>query len=243
MVPRVARQARTIVTDSKYSRQDIARYLALQEDKVRVVWGAPNRACHSITDPTTLTAVRGKYALEQPFILGLAAVDPRKNTARIIEAYARFRQQIPRKYQLVLVGLSPADQKPFLRLAQVSGVADEVVMAGFIPEEDLVALYNAAELLVYPSLYEGFGLPVLEAMACDTPVVTSPRGSIPEVAGGAAIMVDPLNTEEIAGGMLSLVNDCALRKEVIARGRAQVQKFSWRQTAEQTLAVYQSVVV
>lgn len=242
VVPRVARRAATIVTDSHYSRQDIVKYLSLDENDVRVIWGAPNRACRIITDPVALAAVRAKYRLAQPFILALAAVDPRKNTPRIIEAYARFQQQVEGCYQLALVGLSPSGQAQFRRLAQTLGVVGGVVFAGFVPEEDLVALYNAAEMLAYPSLYEGFGLPVLEAMVCGTPVITSPSGSLPEVAGDAALMVNPLSVEEIANGLLRLAGAPALRQNLIAKGHAQTQKFSWRQAAMQTLDVYQSVL-
>ncbi len=242
VVPPAARRAAAVITDSQHSGRDIETHLGLPMDKVRVIYGAANAACGEISEASLLSSVRMRYGLDRPFLLALAAVDPRKNTGRIIEAYSRFRQKEIGKYQLVLVGLTPSGQVPFRKLAQALGVADEVIMAGFVSEEDLVALYNAAEMLVYPSLYEGFGLPVLEAMACGTPVITSPTGSLPEVAADAALMVNPLDVDEIAGAMQHLASDAVQRQDLIAKGHAQVKKFSWRQAAIETLKVYESVL-
>lgn len=241
VVPPASRRANVIVTDSHHSSRDIETYLGAGKDKLKVIYGAPNAACRLITDATILNIVRGRYGLKSPFFLALAAVDPRKNTARIIEAYAKFRQMKTGDYQLLLVGLTPANQTPFRQLVQRLGVADEVVLAGFVSEEDLVALYNAAEVLVYPSLYEGFGLPVLEAMACGTPVITSPTGSLPEVAGDAALMVNPLEVGEIANAMQRVTRDSTLAQDLIKKGHEQVKKFSWRQAAMETLRVYESL--
>ena len=239
VVPLAARQATAIVTDSYNSRQDVMKYLGVEKDKLQVVREAPNSACRLTPEPTTLTAVRAKYALQRPFILALAAVDPRKNTARIAEAYALFRKQVTRCYQLALVGLTPAGQRHFQHLAQTLGLADEVITAGFVPDEDLVSLYNAAEALLYPSLYEGFGLPVLEAMACGTPVISSKSSSIPEIAGDAALLINPTDTEALARAMVQLSSDQELRNDLIARGYKQAAKFSWAKAAEEMLAVYE----
>jgi glycosyltransferase involved in cell wall biosynthesis len=241
VVPCVARQAAAIITDSNYSRQDIVKHLHLDVTQIEVVGGAANYACRIITQAETLATVRAKYALNSPFILALGAVDPRKNTARIMEAYERFRRRTSARYQLVLLGLPSTGQAQFRQLAQQLDIVDDVVLAGFVPEDNLVALYNAAELFVYPSLYEGFGLPILEAMTCGTPVITSPRGSLPEIAGDAAFMVDPLNVETIADGLWRVINDSTLRQELIVRGHIQTQKFSWRQAALQTLEIYQRI--
>jgi len=242
VVPLATRNAAAIITVSTHSREEISRLLNQPATRIRVINEAAGSAFRVISDRTLTVRVRTRYGLARPFVLGLAGVDPRKNTGRIIEAYALFRKQGTRGYQLVLVGLPAGRQAGFVRLARALGVADEVVITGFVPEEDLVALYNAAELLVYPSLYEGFGLPVLEAMACGTPVVTSPSGSLPEVSGEAALMVDPLNVAEIADALWRVVDDASLRQDLVARGLARAQQFSWRQAAEQTMDVYVSVV-
>ena len=241
VVPPVARQATAIVTDSHYSRKDIVKYLDLAEDSVRVVWGAPNRACRVITDTSILDKVRAKYALDRPFILALAGVDPRKNTRRVIEAFATFLEDTSAAYQLALVGLPSSAQSFFFRYAQESGVANQIVFTGFIPEEDLVALYNLADVFVYPSLYEGFGLPVLEAMACGTPVVTSPTGSLPEIAGEAALFVDSNNAEAISRGIIRVLGDKELAQHLRTLGFEQTSHFSWHQTAVEMLRIYDQV--
>ncbi|MEI8167768.1 MAG: glycosyltransferase family 1 protein, partial [Chloroflexales bacterium] len=134
-----------------------------------------------------------------------------------------------------------AGQARFTQLAADQGIADSVRFAGFVPEEHLVALYHAAELLVYPSLYEGFGLPVVEAMACGTPVITSPVGSIPEVAGDAALLIDPQDTGALVAAMQRLVESPELRQDLIARGYERLKLFSWECAAQMTLAVYEQV--
>jgi glycosyltransferase involved in cell wall biosynthesis len=238
VAPRVAQQAKAIITISAYSRQDILKYLEVPESKLHVILGAPNSACRVMKEKAALAAVRTKYSLDAPFVLALGAIDPRKNTARIIKAYARFRQQSPGRYQLALIGLPPAGIVRFQRLAKSLKVADDVVLASFVPEDDLVGLYNAAEMLVYPSLYEGFGLPVLEAMACGTPVIASPSGSIPEVAGDAALLIDPNDPDALARAMIQVALDNRLRQRLIELGFEQARKFSWEKAAMETLNIY-----
>jgi glycosyltransferase involved in cell wall biosynthesis len=171
----------------------------------------------------------------------LGASDPRKNTARVIEAFAALRNGATDRRQLVVAGLSPAAQNDFSNHAAGLGILDDVCLLGFVAEEELVLLYNMAQVVVYPSLYEGFGLPVLEAMACGAPVITSNVSSIPEVAGDAAILIDPTDTAALVQAMTRLADDEVLRRELIARGELQVSKFSWRRAAQETLAIYEEV--
>lgn len=242
IVPIVARRAAAIVTISASSRNDIVRHLGIPKDRISVVLLAARSVCRSISDASLLESVCAKYALRRPFVLALGAIDPRKNTARILQAFARFKRRFSSTHQLLLIGLNPKEQIHFRKLAQSCGIGDDVVLHDFVSDSDLVALYNVAEMLLYPSLYEGFGLPVLEAMACGTPVVTSQRGSLPEVAGDSALMVDPLDVDQIAGSMASIAFDTALRRDLVAKGKVQAGKFSWQRTAEQTFAIYKSVV-
>jgi len=240
-VPLAARYADTIVTVSEASRQDILRYLRVKSERVQVIREAANVSCKVVTDSTILDATKAKYGLRRPFVLALGAIDPRKNTARIIEAFARVSSRTKGRYQLVLVGLPSRHASRFRRLIESLGIVDEVVNVGFVPEEDLVALYNSSEMLLYPSLYEGFGLPILEAMACGTPVITSLCGALPEVCGAAALIVDPLNVDDIAAAMYRVASDRDLRRNLIARGHDQVQQFSWQRAASQTLDLYKSL--
>jgi glycosyltransferase involved in cell wall biosynthesis len=159
-----------------------------------------------------------------------------------MEAFALLQDNVARDYQLALVGLPSSAQRGFLQHAQNLSVADQIVFTGFIPEEDLVALYNLAKVFVYPSLYEGFGLPVLEAMACGTPVITSPCGSLPEVAGEAAVFVDPMDPEAICRAIIQVVTDEDKVRIMRKQGFDRVKLFSWQRAAKEMLQVYEKVV-
>jgi len=242
IVPRVARRANAILTDSHCSSDDIKRHLEIGKDKLHVVYGAPNRACRVIKDEYFLTAVQAKYGLNHPFVLSLAGIDPRKNTHRVIEAFALLQRSICKDCSLVLVGLSSLAQRGFIKAVEKMGLTSRVAFTGFVPEEDLVALYNLAQVFVYPSLYEGFGLPVLEAMACGTPVVASRRGSIPEVAGDAAFFVNPLDPQKICEGVAQFLTDEEQLRRFRKKGLERVNSFSWERAAQETLKVYESLV-
>jgi len=239
VVPPVARRADKVITVSAYSRQDIAQHINLNTSKIAVTLEAPNAVCHFVTNNSVLQPARQKYNLTSPFILALAGIDPRKNTAKIIEAFAKLPNFTT--YQLVLVGLSRPAQHAFRQQAQQLDIVNQVIFTDFVPEADLVALYNLAELFIYPSLYEGFGLPILEAMACGTPVITAPSGSIPEIAGDAAIMVNPTNVTEMSQAMYRVLSNKTLAEQLRQKGLAQVKRFSWRNTARQTLQLYEQV--
>lgn len=241
VVPTAARRATAVMTDSEHSRRDLVSLVGPPPGLLTVVPLAPGSAYWSTADPVTLAAVLSEYGLDRPFVLALGAVDPRKNTTRVIEAFAEVRRRVTEPILLAVVGLPPAGRARYEQIAADLGVADAVRWAGFVPEEHLAALYGAAELLAYPSLYEGFGLPVVEAMACGTPVVTSPVGSIPEVAGDAALMVDPKDTGALAATIQRLLVSPQLRQDLVARGRERLRLFSWDRAARMTLAVYERV--
>lgn len=242
IVPIVARRAAAIITISASSRDDILQYLDLPKERVSVAWLAANEACRTIPEASELNFVRTKYDLNSPFILTLGAVDPRKNTAKIIEAYAKFRRQFTGPFKLAVIGLPANGMGAFRSLAERLGVGKEVIFAGFVSESDLVALYNSADLFLYPSLYEGFGLPILEAMVCGTPVITSPSGSIPEIAGDAVVMVNPRDVNEIVAAMMRVTSDTVLHGNLIAMGKKQAEAFSWQRNAEKTFQIYKNVM-
>jgi glycosyltransferase involved in cell wall biosynthesis len=193
------------------------------------------------TDPVELWRVRTKYGIQGDYILSVGTLQPRKNLPRLIEAFIEARKRPGFDCRLVLVGKKgwgPDEAK-----ALPAGVLQrkDVIFTGYVEDEDLPALYSGSMAFAYPSLYEGFGLPVLEAMACGTPVLTSQVSSLPEVCGDAAVYVHPLRTEEICRALLALGSDKDLRKALQARGLLRAQKFSWRESARKTLAVYESV--
>src|SRR5579859_146655 len=239
VVPRAAAHATRITTDSHFSQSDIVKRLQIPAPRITVIPLAPSPAFHKLADGAYVQAVRDKYGLPRPLIITLGAIDPRKNTARIIEAFSLFQAQDPSAHQLAITGLSAREHAYFATQVRRWGLEDSVQLLGFIGEEELVALYNAAEMLVYPSLYEGFGLPVLEAMACGTPVISSTVTSLPEIAGTAALLVAPTNTAALAQAMAQIANDSGLKERLVQRGHQQVRPFSWPRTARETLAVYE----
>ncbi len=183
-----------------------------------------------------------KLGIQRPYILYVGSIEPRKNLLRLLQAYARLREVAP-QWRLVIVGARNIWlSSPLILEIDKMSLKPWVQFTGFIPESDLPALYNGADLFAFPSLYEGFGLPVLEAMRCGTPVVTSNLSSLPEVAGDAAILVDPYDVEAIASAMQRALTDPALAQDLQRRGLEWSEGFTWERTARQTLALYQKVL-
>lgn len=244
IVPLAARKASAITTVSSTSREDILQYIRmLDRDRISVIWSAANGECKEILNDSLLNETKEKFNLKSHshFILSLGALDPRKNTSTVLKAFAKFQKTNLLNIQLVIVGLTSAGIEKFKQLAKNLGIENDVVFAGFVSESDLVALYNLATLLLYPSLYEGFGLPVLEAMMCGTAVIASNSGSIPEIAGDAALMVNPSEIGELVEAMHLLFSDNQLRNDLVIKGRARARMFSWQKMADETFNVYQSL--
>jgi glycosyltransferase involved in cell wall biosynthesis len=236
-----ARNASRILADSKATRQDLIRWYNVPEQKIAVVYPGRDETLVPVHDPDVLAATRARYGLAAGYLLYVGTLHPRKNLVRLVQAFAAMLEQAPKDLQLVLAG-----QKGWLYddiLAQVRklGLQERVVLTGYVPDEDLPALLSGALAFVYPSLYEGFGFPVLEAMACGTPVVCSDVSSLPEVAGDAALMVDPLDVEELAGALVRVLVEEDLRAGLVARGFEQIQRFSWQRCAQETLTILEDV--
>ncbi len=240
-VPLTVRRAAAVLTVSEFSKRDIARRYGVSPDKITVAPDAADPMFQLIQDVERLAMVRGRYGTGERFILYVGNLEPHKNLKTLIAAYIRLRQADATRHKLVLVGRAFAHDNDILATAQASGYADDLVLTGYVPNEDLVALYNAADLFVFPSIFEGFGIPPLEAMACGTPVVTSNTSSLPEVVGDAALTVDPLDVEALAGAIARGVDDVDLRAELTARGLRRVRLFSWENTARTIKSVYQDV--
>lgn len=238
VVPRAARRADGLATISEYSRRDIQHHLRIAPERVRVIHLAPNAVCGPRPAGQARDHVRAAYGIAGAFLLAMGGVDPRKNTSALLTAFASAKRRAGLPHALVLVGIPRTGQSRFLMLAAQLGVDRDVVLTDFISTEGLVALYNSAAAFVYPSLYEGFGLPVLEAMACGLPVIASSTTSIPEIAGDAALLIDPGDTGALSSAMIRLLDDAALRRTLIERGLARCREFSWEKTARQTLNLY-----
>jgi len=239
-VPRSASRAQHILADSQNTRQDVMDLLKVPAEKVSVVPAGVEERFRPVQDEAELNRVRQRYSLSEPFILSLGTLEPRKNLARLIEAHARLRRRVPAAPMLVIAGgrgwlyegiLSTARRYP----------ADAVRLIGFVADEDLPALYTLARAFAFPSLYEGFGLPPLEAMACGTPVLCSNRPSLPEVVGDAALLADAEDTDAWSDALESVLHDPALRSDLAERGRRQARLFTWNRAARILLSVYEAV--
>jgi glycosyltransferase involved in cell wall biosynthesis len=196
-----------------------------------------------IADQSRLQAVRQRYNLgDRPFILGLSTLQPRKNFARLIEAFHQARQEASLPHRLVIGGGKGWLFDEIFARVQALGLADHVLFPGYVADADLPALYNAAEFFAFPSLYEGFGLPVIEALACGTPVLTADNSCLPEAGGPGAIYVQATNVESIAAGIVTLAQDATLRQQLRSAGLAHAAQFTWQHSAEQLLATYQKVL-
>ncbi len=234
-----ARTATLVLADSLATQRDLIRYYGLPADKISVVYPGRDETLAPVTAPSELAAVRARYDLQQPYLLYVGTLHPRKNLVRLVQAFGQLLSQPatgPANPILVLAG-----QKGWL-YHEISdemrrlGLQGRVRLTGYLPDNDLAALLSGAVAFVFPSLYEGFGLPVLEAMACGTPVVCSQCSSLPEVAGDAALLVDPLDLEAITAALVRIVGDESLRRELVQRGFQQAQQFSWRRCAQEALA-------
>jgi len=235
-----ARRAARIATVSEYSRQDLLKTYKLPPEKVVVT----HNGIGSNFSPEPASAVEGqnlrqRFEIERDFILVVGSLQPRKNLVRLIRAYSELRKRLPDfKYQLVIVGRKLWLANEVFAEVNKQEWGRDVIVTGYVADEDLPAFYRSASAFVYPSLFEGFGIPPLEAMACGTPVVTSNTSSLPEVAGDAALLIDPYDEQELANALLRIVKDEPLRARLRERGLAQSKKFTWRNAAEKTLQLY-----
>ena len=247
VVPRSIERADLVLADSQSTQNDLVELLGVSPDKIEVVYAGVESRFRPMEGEMALQRVRKRYGLDFPFILSLGTLEPRKNLTGLIEAYALLRDkgQVIRDKGLRLViagGKGWLYDEIFARVEEL-GLSGQVIFPGFVADEDLPALYNLAELFVFPSLYEGFGLPPLEAMACGTPVVTSDRPSLPEVVGEAGLMVEATDSQALAEAMERALADENLRQEMREKGLKQAVKFTWEAAAGKLLEVYKRLGV
>lgn len=237
-VRRTARAASHVVTDSEYSRQDILRTYRLPPERVTTT----PLAASSNFRPTNDERVLEKYGVSGDYILAVGSIQPRKNIARLIRAYTLMRSQHDgRVPKLVVAGKNAWLFKETIRAAAISSASDNILFTGYVPESELPALYTGALCFAYPSFFEGFGIPLLEAMRCGTPTIASDRTCFPEVVGDASLMIDPFDEQSIADALWRMISDAALREQLRSRGFVQSSLFDWQQTARLTLDVYDQV--
>ena len=243
LVARSARRAAAVITDSHASRADIIRHLAIAPARVRAIHLAAAERYRPAGDPAVMERVRLKLALPPRYLLYLGGFDVRKNVPRLLQAFARL--DVP-QVQLVVAGQLPEHDTSFTpdprRIAAELGLADRVHFTGGVQESLKPALYAGAEALLFPSLYEGFGLPPLEALSCGTPAIVSDRSSLPEVVDGGGLCVEPEDTAALAAAMERVLRDPALRARLRRAALEHARRFSWSVTAQQTQEVYQAAM-
>lgn len=242
LLPASIKAADAVIADSENTRQDIINYLGTNPEKIRVIPLAAADIFRKVYDREEFERVKLKYGLPEKYILFVGTIEPRKNLERLIKAYKQVidcRQDLP--HQLVMVGKLGWLYNDILRIPYELGLDKRVKLLGYVDEADMPFIYNGADLFVYPSLYEGFGMPVLEAMSCGVPVITSNVSSLPEVAGDGCQLVNPLNVEELAYTIERILGSPALQEQLAKAGLARSREFSWRKTAEETFKLYSEV--
>ncbi len=231
-----ARRATRVIADSLATAQDIAAHYRIPENRIKVVYPGVDESLAPVTDAAQLAAVCERYGLPERYLLFVGTLQPRKNIGRMVQAYAAWRKAHPgQDVALVLAG-----QRGWLYDPQWAAGVDGVILPGYVDDEDVPALYSGAEALLFPSLHEGFGFPILEAMCCGVPVITSNTSSMPEVAGQAALLVNPRDVSMIANAIDQLLCDTQLRSDLVVQGRGQAAQFTWTRAAEQTLQVLET---
>ena len=240
-VRRTARQASQVIALSEYARNDIVETYQVSPDKISVIPLSASKHFRPIRDEEELQRVRQTYGIEGEYMLSVGAIQPRKNLGRLIAAYSHLRGAKPegKLPKLVLAGKCAWLYDETLRAIKELELSDSIILTGYVPESDLPALYSGALCFIYPSYFEGFGLPPLEAMQCGVPVIVGDRTSLPEVVGDAGVLVDPFDVLALAAAIEKVVSDSNLRAKLSVQGLARAKLFEWRETARQTLAVYQ----
>lgn len=229
------RHSRRVIADSLATKNDLIRLYNQEPDKIAVVYPAIDPDLRPVTNEQILQDVRDKYSLPEEYLLYIGTLQPRKNLVRLVEAYIASEVNLP----LVLAGKVGWLAQPILKTIEAAPaeVNQQILLTGFVDDADKAALISGARALLFPSLYEGFGFPVLEGQVCGTPVMCTNTSSLPEVANGAALMVPPLDTAAMTTGIQRIVHDQSLRQELVEAGHANAQNYSWQHAASQILAI------
>ena len=236
------KHADIIIAISEHTKDDLIKYFNCPSEKIKVTYlGYDKEIFRPIKEEAEIEKVLKKHKIDKPFILNLGTVEPRKNIEGLIRAYSLLANNLKDKYDLVIGGGKGWLDSDLYPLIQELKLEDKIKFLGYVDEEDLAYLYSATACFIYPSFYEGFGLPVLEALACGAPVISSDISSIPEVIGEAGILIDPRKNEEISAAIGKLLDDTSLQDTLKKKALLQAKKFSWEKCATQTLEIYESL--
>jgi glycosyltransferase involved in cell wall biosynthesis len=234
-----ARGASGLIAVSQATKNDLVERLQIDPSRIDVIHHGVSEQLRPAM-PDEINGIRERYRLGSRTVLAVGTIQPRKNLVRLIQAFERLAAQND-DIELVLCGAPGWQGDRILARADASPFNGRIRHLGYVPDSDLAALYSSATLLAFPSLYEGFGMPALEAMACGTPVIAANRSALPEICGDAALLVDPFDVDSIAGGMQDVLTDDELRQSMVARGLVRARSFRWSDCAMQTLAFLRSI--
>jgi glycosyltransferase involved in cell wall biosynthesis len=241
-VPKFLQKAKTVATVSEFSKRDVIRTYNLDAGKIDVVYSAAKEIFKPVSKPTT-QEIKNKYTQDKEYFLYVGAIHPRKNIVNLLKAFSVFKRRLKSNFKLVLAGRLAWKYDSFIRSLRNYKYRDDVVMLGYLNEDELVRVMGSAYALVYPSLHEGFGVPVLEAMKCNVPVVTSAHSPMQEIAEDAALYADANDPQDIAEKMMLVYKDENLRNSLIEKGKTIAGHYSWQRTAELLWASIQKAVV
>lgn len=241
LLRQAVKRADKIISVSYHTRQDLIKILKVPSEKIVVIHEAPSPIFRPLDQNEVQTRLKTRYGINKKYIYHLGNIEPRKNLIILLEALTRVCREFGSEYQLVVSGQKGWLIRSLSQFLKNYPLREQVLFTGYVPMEDLPVLMNGAELFVFPSLYEGFGLPVLEAMSCGTPIISSNRSSIPEIVGSAGLLIDPTNTQELAENIIYLLRNEADRRRLSLLGLEQSARFSWVEVARKTWEVYRSV--
>lgn len=237
------KRADYIITDSEFSKQEILKYYNIPADKIKVVYcGVDFRRFQPLKSKELLNAVKEKYKIDRDYFLYLGTLEPRKNLVRLVQAYAKAKQERTEFPCLVLAGGKGWMYEEIFNTVKELGLEQDVIFTGYVADEDVSLLMGGALTFCFPSVYEGFGMPVLEAMACGTPVLTSKKSSMEEIAGEETVLVDAVSVDSIKDGLVLLANNRELRLELSRKGMLKAKEYTWEAAGKQLMRVYQDLV-
>jgi glycosyltransferase involved in cell wall biosynthesis len=242
VVPRSMNRLSRVITISHYSKKDIAKHFPdLGDEKIRVIYLAASERYRELDKGSSLRAVNDRFGIDGRYVMTLGAMDPRKNTEMVIRNYIELRNEKKISEKLFVIGISDWKQLNVPKEVQESRHWKDVIFVDYVTDDELVMIYNAAALFLYPSLYEGFGIPLLEAMACGTPIITSNTTAIPEIVGDSAYLISPRDGGQLKRAVVEMIRDDQARNAYIRKGLEKVKDYSWKKMAGETLNLYRQI--
>lgn len=242
VVPGVIKKCRKIITVSEYEKERISSFFKIDDSRIQAIYNGVGSHFRPINDPLVLSRIRSQYKLPERFVFFLGNTDPKKNTIGVLKALSLFNHKSSQKLHLVMMDFNKEALHKLIREVEDESLVDYITLTGYVPNAELPGIYSLSSIFLYPSLRESFGIPLLEAMSCGVPVITSNTSSMPEVAGNAAIFIDPFKPEQITDALLLLLSDPEKRQQLITSGFEQSKKFTWKNMAIQVLNIYTEIL-